>query len=157
MLVHASRQRTVGFSCVPVFKVSLVRNSVVMAVEAKDERRRVPVGTKLEDRWQVTKILGEGAFGAVYEVVDADRPGKVFALKVESNADDPEGPPKMLPLEVTVLRALRNIGAKYYPGYESCGQNDKFNYVVMGLVGKNIDSLRKTLPNKRFALRSCLH
>uniref|UniRef100_A0A915JMK5 Protein kinase domain-containing protein n=1 Tax=Romanomermis culicivorax TaxID=13658 RepID=A0A915JMK5_ROMCU len=74
-----------------------------MAGEAKDERRRVPVGTKLEGRWEVTKILGEGAFGAVYEVtkfyanfeysvrlcitifltqvVDADRPGKVFALK----------------------------------------------------------------------------
>lgn len=76
---------------------------------------------------------------------------------MESNAEDPQGPPKMLPLEVTVLRALRDIGAKYYPGYESCGQNDRFNYVVMGLVGKNIDSLRKNLPSKRFTLRSVQH
>jgi len=82
---------------------------------------------------------------------------KAVCLQVESNAEDAEGPPKMLPLEVTVLRALRNIGAKYYPGYESCGQNDRFNYVVMGLVGKNIESLRKNLPNQRFSLRSCLH
>uniref|UniRef100_A0A915K4D4 non-specific serine/threonine protein kinase n=1 Tax=Romanomermis culicivorax TaxID=13658 RepID=A0A915K4D4_ROMCU len=63
----------------------------------------------------------------------------------------------MLPLEVTVLRALRANNAKYYPGYESCGQTDRFNYVVMGLVGKNINELRKTMPQKRFTIRSCLH
>lgn len=54
-------------------------------MEAKDERRRVPVGTALENRWMVTKILGEGAFGAVYEVKDLERPDKVFALKVDTD------------------------------------------------------------------------
>jgi len=63
----------------------------------------------------------------------------------------------MLPLEVTVLRSLRDVGARFFPGYESCGQNDRFNYVVMGLVGKNVNDLRKSMPNKRFTLRSCLH
>lgn len=78
--------------------------------------------------------------------------------QVESNAPPgPDDPPKMLPLEVTVLRTLRDNGAKYYPGYESCGQNERFNYVVMGLVGKNVDSVRKSMPQKRFSLRGCLH
>lgn len=63
----------------------------------------------------------------------------------------------MLPLEVTVLRALRNNNAKYYPGYESCGQNDRFNYVVMGLVGRNVNELRKQMSNKKFSHRSTLH
>lgn len=50
--------------------------------EAKDAKRRMAVGSVLDDRWKCERILGEGAFGAVYEVSDLKRPGKVFALKV---------------------------------------------------------------------------
>jgi len=53
-----------------------------MAAEAKDPRRRMQPGFVLEGRWQIVKILGEGAFGAVYEVSDTQRPEKLFALKV---------------------------------------------------------------------------
>jgi len=52
-------------------------------MEARDAKRRVPVGSALENRWRVTKILGEGAFGAVYEVEDLENPGKMYALKVK--------------------------------------------------------------------------
>lgn len=40
------------------------------------------VGFVLDDRWEIKKILGEGAFGAVYECGDVTRPGKSYALKV---------------------------------------------------------------------------
>uniref|UniRef100_A0A915KAS7 Protein kinase domain-containing protein n=1 Tax=Romanomermis culicivorax TaxID=13658 RepID=A0A915KAS7_ROMCU len=126
-----------------------------MVNEIENVNLRVQIGELIDRRWKVTKILGEGAFGAVYEVEDATN-GKSYALKLEqNNLLDPSQ--NMLKLEVTVLRFLRNSGAKCCPGYESCGQNEKFNYVVMGLVGQNISSLKKKLPFKRFTLRSCLH
>jgi len=48
----------------------------------KDSRKKLPINYVLDGRWKVTKVLGEGAFGAVYEVSDIERPGKHFALKV---------------------------------------------------------------------------
>jgi len=48
----------------------------------KDARKKLPVNYVLDSRWKITKVLGEGAFGAVYEVSDMERPGKLFALKV---------------------------------------------------------------------------
>uniref|UniRef100_A0A915IH10 non-specific serine/threonine protein kinase n=1 Tax=Romanomermis culicivorax TaxID=13658 RepID=A0A915IH10_ROMCU len=119
--------------------------------------RKLEVDSIFDGRWKVVKILGEGAFGAVYEVVDNQNPVKIFALKIETNAEQKGGPPKMLPLEVTVLRALRDAKATHYPGYVCCGKTELFNYVVMGLVGKNLNELRKTMPFRRFTLYSCLH
>lgn len=54
-----------------------------MSTEAKNPRLRMQPGYVLENKWRIMKILGEGAFGAVYEVQDASRPDKLFALKVK--------------------------------------------------------------------------
>lgn len=49
----------------------------------KDSRKKLAIGYVLDGRWKIAKLLGEGAFGAVYEVNDTERPGKHFALKVK--------------------------------------------------------------------------
>uniref|UniRef100_A0A915KLK2 Protein kinase domain-containing protein n=1 Tax=Romanomermis culicivorax TaxID=13658 RepID=A0A915KLK2_ROMCU len=78
------------------------------------------------------------------------------AAPIESN-DPADKTVKLLPLEVAVLRALRQIEAAHFPGYEMCGKTDRFNFVVMGLVGKNINDLRKSLPGQKFSLNSAIH
>uniref|UniRef100_A0A915I5D8 Protein kinase domain-containing protein n=1 Tax=Romanomermis culicivorax TaxID=13658 RepID=A0A915I5D8_ROMCU len=126
--------------------------------EVQNKRLRLLIKTIFEKRWLIQRVLGEGAYGSVYEVEDMTRKGRMFALKViESNEPDVSESVKLLPLEVNVLRALRNIKAKHYPGYEFCGQTSRFNYVVMGLVGKNVNNLRKNLPDGKFSPASALH
>jgi len=147
-----------------------------MTVRIENKNLRLDINHVLDSRWKIVKVLGEGAFGAVYEVLDVKRNNAAFALKVgiwdflgqkccsylmkimqleQNNPIDQSQ--NMLKLEVTVLRQLRSVGARYCPGYESCGSNERFNYVVMGLVGKSVSGMRKTMPNKRFTLRTCLH
>lgn len=52
---------------------------------AKDERKRAEVGSIIDEQWEVIRVLGEGAFGAVYEVSSDKYPGKSYALKVIHN------------------------------------------------------------------------
>uniref|UniRef100_A0A915I832 Protein kinase domain-containing protein n=1 Tax=Romanomermis culicivorax TaxID=13658 RepID=A0A915I832_ROMCU len=73
------------------------------------------VGSVIENRWIVLRQLGEGNFGAVYKVEDKKDLGKFYALKLEPLARSDRDPPRMMPLEVTVLRALRDTMAKRHP------------------------------------------
>uniref|UniRef100_A0A915I4R3 Protein kinase domain-containing protein n=1 Tax=Romanomermis culicivorax TaxID=13658 RepID=A0A915I4R3_ROMCU len=118
---------------------------------------RLPIGEVIDKRWQLNKLLGAGAFGAVYEVIDlADVNRPTYALKLEKN-NLKDRSMNLLKLEVTVLRYLREAKAKHCPGYVSCGQAPQYNFVVMGLVGKSVSETRKMMPNRRFTLRTCLH
>lgn len=49
------------------------------------DRPHLAPGSRIS-KWKVVVLLGAGAFGAVYHVVDAS--GMSYALKVEPIADD---------------------------------------------------------------------
>lgn len=55
---------------------------MIMAVQVENQDLRLPIDSILDNRWKVDKVLGEGAFGAVYEVADIRRANSAFALKV---------------------------------------------------------------------------
>ncbi|CAJ0930385.1 unnamed protein product, partial [Mesorhabditis belari] len=109
-------------------------------------------GQKIDD-WIVVKKLGEGAFGAVYEV-KKEKEAKSYALKVEAK-DDPIG---MLKMELYVMMALKNTRkkARHFCELADKGMTFNFRYIVMTLVGKSIQELRANAPMKKFSMGTAL-
>lgn len=72
------------------------------------------------------------------------------ALKVESARQ----PKQVLKMEVAVLKKLQ--GKEHVCRFIGCGRNDRFNYVVMQLQGKNLAELRRAQPRGAFSLSTTL-
>ncbi|KAK6018511.1 hypothetical protein OSTOST_15898, partial [Ostertagia ostertagi] len=81
--------------------------------------------------------IGGGGFGEIYEAIDTQNHNERVAVKVESS----KAAKQVLKMEVAVLRRLQ--GKKHACKFYGCGRNDKFNYLVMSLQGKNLADLRR--------------
>ncbi|XP_033224062.1 tau-tubulin kinase homolog Asator isoform X3 [Belonocnema kinseyi] len=106
-------------------------------------------GHVVKERWKVTKKIGGGGFGEIYEGLDLMTKEHV-ALKVESARQ----PKQVLKMEVAVLKKLQ--GKEHVCRFIGCGRNDRFNYVVMQLQGKNLAELRRAQPRGAFSLSTTL-
>lgn len=123
--------------------------------------------------------IGGGGFGEIYEGLDLMTKEQV-ALKVESARQ----PKQVLKMEVAVLKKLQGKNSLsmnflcrvfdlfphfFYPTLEfslsgkehvcrfiGCGRNDRFNYVVMQLQGKNLAELRRAQPRGAFSISTTL-
>ncbi|XP_018606289.2 tau-tubulin kinase 1 isoform X1 [Scleropages formosus] len=103
----------------------------------------------VKDRWKVLKKIGGGGFGEIYECLDLLTRENV-ALKVESA----QQPKQVLKMEVAVLKKLQ--GKNHVCKFIGCGRNEKFNYVVMQLQGRNLADLRRSQPRGIFSLSTTL-
>lgn len=103
------------------------------------------VGSIVKDRWKVLRKIGGGGFGEIYEAVDTLTQEK-SALKLESVRQQKQ----VLKMEVAVLKRLQ--GKDHVCRFFGCGRNDRFNYVVMSLQGKNLAELRRAQPRGCFTL-----
>ncbi|CAL2036141.1 unnamed protein product [Caenorhabditis brenneri] len=101
------------------------------------------------ERWTITKKLGEGGCGAVYLCTDAT--GK-YALKVEGISEQMQ----VLKMEVLVLGELTKRGSRHFCKIEDKGRYGSFNYVVMTLVGKSLQDLRKGTPQQSLSVACSL-
>lgn len=68
---------------------------------------------------------------------------------------------KLLAMERDVLRALRDINAKHFCKYITVGQTDRFRFLIMSLIGKSLDDLKKAVGtgegrNKQFSLHTSI-
>lgn len=106
-------------------------------------------GHIVKERWKVLKKIGGGGFGEIYEGLDLVTKEQV-ALKVESARQ----PKQVLKMEVAVLKKLQ--GKEHVCRFIGCGRNDRFNYVVMQLQGKNLAELRRSQPRGAFSLSTTL-
>ncbi|XP_072541879.1 tau-tubulin kinase 2b isoform X1 [Salminus brasiliensis] len=107
------------------------------------------VGNVVRERWRVIKKIGGGGFGEIYEVLDQLNQCSV-ALKVESA----QQPKQVLKMEVAVLKRLQ--GKDHVCRFVGCGRNDRFNYVVMELQGRNLADLRRTMSQGTFSVSTTL-
>ncbi|KAK1171249.1 tau-tubulin kinase 1-like isoform X1 [Acipenser oxyrinchus oxyrinchus] len=103
----------------------------------------------VKDRWKVLKKIGGGGFGEIYEASDLLTRESV-ALKVESA----QQPKQVLKMEVAVLKKLQ--GKDHVCKFIGCGRNEKFNYVVMQLQGRNLADLRRSQPRGTFTMSTTL-
>ncbi|CAH1184491.1 unnamed protein product [Phyllotreta striolata] len=106
-------------------------------------------GHVVKERWKVVKKIGGGGFGEIYEGLDLITREQV-ALKVESARQ----PKQVLKMEVAVLKKLQ--GKEHICRFIGCGRNDRFNYVVMQLQGRNLAELRRAQPRAAFSLSTTL-
>ncbi|KAK6633702.1 hypothetical protein RUM44_004309 [Polyplax serrata] len=106
-------------------------------------------GHVVKERWKVVRKIGGGGFGEIYEGLDLLTKEQV-ALKVESARQ----PKQVLKMEVAVLKKLQ--GKEHVCRFIGCGRNDRFNYVVMQLQGKNLAELRRSQPRGAFSLSTTL-
>lgn len=106
-------------------------------------------GHIVKERWKVIRKIGGGGFGEIYEGHDLVTKENV-ALKVESARQ----PKQVLKMEVAVLKKLQ--GKEHVCRFIGCGRNDRFNYVVMQLQGKNLAELRRAQPRGAFSLSTTL-
>ncbi|KFD44994.1 hypothetical protein M514_14129, partial [Trichuris suis] len=111
-------------------------------------------------KWRIVKELGRGTYGAVYKVAD-DELHRDAAMKVERRAISPEY--RMLKVEVAVMIELRAKKVKNCVQLFDHGCTPIFNYMVMSLVGNNLESLANKiakLNNKKepmFSLYSAFY
>ncbi|XP_058843224.1 tau-tubulin kinase 2-like isoform X2 [Acipenser ruthenus] len=106
-------------------------------------------GVLVKERWKVLKKIGGGGFGEIYEAVDLLTRESV-ALKVESA----QQPKQVLKMEVAVLKKLQ--GKDHVCRFVGCGRNDRFNYVVMELQGRNLADLRRSMSRGTFTISTTL-
>ncbi|XP_039597268.1 tau-tubulin kinase 2 isoform X1 [Polypterus senegalus] len=107
------------------------------------------VGFQVKERWKVVKKIGGGGFGEIYEALDLSS-RECVALKVESA----QQPKQVLKMEVAVLKKLQ--GKDHVCRFIGCGRNDRFNYVVMELQGRNLADLRRSMARGTFTISTTL-
>ncbi|RWS30985.1 tau-tubulin kinase 2-like protein [Leptotrombidium deliense] len=120
--------------------------------EKKEESQQqdlLKCGQLVKDRWRVIKRIGGGGFGEIYEALDLITREHV-AMKLESSQQQKQ----VLKMEVAVLKKLQ--GKDNICRFIGCGRNDKFNYVVMQLQGKNLAELRRQSHRCSFSLSTSL-
>eukprot|EP00118_Oscarella_pearsei_P017244 m.169983 g.169983 ORF g.169983 m.169983 type:complete len:409 (+) comp39023_c1_seq1:826-2052(+) len=105
--------------------------------------------TVIRDRWKLTRKIGSGGFGEIFESYDQEK-GEKVALKLE-RVDQPK---QILKMEVAVLKRLQ--GFHHVCELLGYGRNAKFNYMVMTLQGRNLAELRKEQPKGRFSASTTL-
>ncbi|KAH8272443.1 hypothetical protein KR044_002968, partial [Drosophila immigrans] len=139
----------------PLEKSSTIVNICHQVAQNKDTNNKMTSedllqpGHVVKERWKVIRKIGGGGFGEIYEGQDLITREQV-ALKVESARQ----PKQVLKMEVAVLKKLQ--GKEHVCRFIGCGRNDRFNYVVMQLQGKNLAELRRAQPRGAFSLSTTL-
>ncbi|CAD5230965.1 unnamed protein product [Bursaphelenchus okinawaensis] len=104
----------------------------------------------IRERWKIKCKLGGGGFGEIYEALDMQNHNERVAVKVESA----KATKQVLKMEVAVLRRLQ--GKKHACKFYGCGRNERYNYLVMSLQGKNLADLRRESPKQCFSVSTAL-
>lgn len=102
-------------------------------------------GTVLKNRWKLSKKIGQGAFGEIFNGTDTTNHDPV-AVKLE-RWDNKKA---VLKMEVAVLKKLQHC--QHACRYVHCGHFEDHNYLVMELLGENLSELRRRRPGGRFSL-----
>src|SRR5437660_10312098 len=114
----------------------------------------LPIGTIIQDRYMVERLLGQGGGGAVYLVRDQRANSNLFALKelIDQNKHDR----KQFIFEGELLSRLDHpsLPHVYHVFYDQAHQR---TYMLMDYIdGPSLEVLRRRQPEKRFSLLAVL-
>src|SRR5262245_50576128 len=115
---------------------------VIASLDAADETLpALAQGARLAERYRISRMVGRGATGAVYEAIDEQRSGLRVALKL------------LLRRQAHALYHLKNefraLAETVHPnlvGLHGLGVDPLGWYVVMDLIDPNTDFLRYVRP-----------
>jgi tRNA A-37 threonylcarbamoyl transferase component Bud32 len=112
-----------------------------------DERRALPMGTIIGERYAVEVRVGEGSFGDVYRALDADVPGHVVALKLLHKAATNDDARR------AALRELRLIASVFHPSVVNFKDHgwyeDRLWFVMPWYAGETLEERIKRAPLSR--------
>ncbi|KAF8366967.1 hypothetical protein PRIPAC_84796 [Pristionchus pacificus] len=121
-----------------------------MVFNEKLREIKIGITTIVASKWIVTRKIGEGAFGMVWECVSIVKPSITRALKCEmTNIDSSH---ESLKMEIFVMRKMMSVNAAHSVQLFGAGTQRNFNYVVMTLLGLSLSDIRKRLPDEKFSL-----
>lgn len=104
------------------------------------------------DRFQIDHLIGEGGYGQIYDVFDSSvTPNKHYAMKIEYL----DSPKSALRVETLILKKIQ--GPECFPTYVSSGVTDSFRFLVMGLYGASLSTIRKHINGEYFSQYSLYH
>ncbi|VDM47735.1 unnamed protein product [Toxocara canis] len=126
--------------------------AMVSEMSSRSDRKFLPqLGTEVRSGVSIYKllsVLGEGGFGTVFEV---RRGYRRYAMKVEKYNKS------MLHVEAAVMTAAERRSCKHICRVVDYGsQKQKYTFVVMPMLGKDLHTLRHERPSKRFSLGTSL-
>ncbi|KAI6238008.1 Tau-tubulin kinase 2 [Aphelenchoides fujianensis] len=105
----------------------------------------------------IVKLLGEGGFGAVYKVYEQSEPTKFYAMKVEKKVERRKD--FKLKMEVAILKLVsqeRTVETSHFTAIIDRYKRAKYSFVVMTLVGKSLDDLKRQRPSRVFSIQTGL-
>jgi serine/threonine protein kinase len=114
-----------------------------MAAPAERAHRVFDPGKRVGD-FIITKHIGQGGYGDIYSATDSNSQTAV-AVKVEYLDAEKQG----LLDEIDIFEALED--SDYFPKLLGKGEQEDFRYCAMSLLGASLSSLKRAVPDQRFA------
>ncbi|CAJ0604433.1 unnamed protein product [Cylicocyclus nassatus] len=104
--------------------------------------------------WRVIKLLGSGGFGDVYKVAKHNDPDKTeSAMKTEMVLGDR----RLLRLKIEVMVLMKcheqtdPNHKQHFVAFVDRGKTAKFKFLVMGLVGKSLEDIRRDILGHNYS------
>src|SRR2546421_7774447 len=120
----------------------------------RDIQSSLRAGQLLREQYRVVKLLGQGASGAVYLVVDEQQRPKLYALKEVVHAVR-EGQ-RDFPFDVAALKQLDHPALpRVYRVFHDDNHN-RFSLLMDYVEGNSLEAMRQLMPGKRFSLHTAM-
>ncbi|XP_003372190.1 Tau-tubulin kinase 1 [Trichinella spiralis] len=107
--------------------------------------RNLKTKTRLFQRFEIIKKLGDGGFGAVYEAYDCKNKIQV-AIKIEVKRRNFSTVQK----EAEILKNMQ--GNSHVLQYLGSGDENNYNYLLMEVAGESVLNLLQRAPGNKFPL-----
>lgn len=105
-----------------------------------------------KDKYKVIALLGKGGYGAVYSVLRLSDMEK-FAIKCEKATAGK----KVLLMDCNVMKGATQIKSRHFcTVLDRANVKDRFNFIVMKLIGKNLWDLRQDRGDGKFTMGTSL-
>ncbi|MEM9071182.1 MAG: protein kinase [Myxococcota bacterium] len=116
-------------------------------VKDPEDEARLPLGTVLEERYELKEYIGSGAFADVFKAIDVAVPGHVVALKVLKK------PSKSKRAKDQALRELRLIASVFHPSVVQFKDHgwfeERFWFVMPWYEGETLEARIEREPLTR--------